>query len=350
MPFPQPVPNPDQNKPRQQPLPKVHVEVDEPARAKMPALSREFQRFDLLDALRKALPDLGKGIARAHYLLNVSSQYNESRYEDAKQKIKELTRNPDAVTSHEPLWHEYGIVTHTENVIDVALRKWPQLRDPRGDLRWAITELASRKIGELSQLQLLIFSLPLHDIGKFQPIIKSSNETGIGRIYHTGHEKRGGDIVAAARSDNPPEELQELSRIFKTFAITPGHLDYIEQCVRLHYEFGKVRDQAKKTATGYTVAYTQTPDFERACKAVAEGHPHANRHSDMSLEKGVLFLFDSAGKTNFLLQNEGDGATWAQHVQETGAEPKLLNAYRQYHVNIEVGLRYLAMLREQANA
>lgn len=65
----------------------------------------------------------------------------------------------------------------------------------------------------------------------------------------------------------------------------------------------------------------------------------------MSLEKGVLFLFDSAGKTDFQVQNHRNEAAWVRHVTEKRADPKLLDAYRQYHVNIEVGLRYLQMLR-----
>jgi hypothetical protein len=347
MPVPQPMPDPAGDK--RQPLPKIFEAKEPVLQGKVPQLALELKRYDILEALRECLPELGKSIARVHYYQNIDPQYNDPRYDDAKSKIRELAKNPDAATSHEPWWHEYGIVTHTEKVIDVALMKWPQLSDPQGDLRWAIGELSARKIDGLSQLELLIISLPLHDIGKFQPVIKPWKEGGIERIYHTGHEKRGGDIIADARRSDSPLELAALSAIFKTFAITPNQLDYIEQCVRLHYEFGKVRDGAKK-AGGYSIKYTESPEFTQTCATVAAQHKGANPHSDMSIEKGVLFLLDSAGKTDFHLQNECNEASWKHHIEYTGLDPKLINAYKQYHINIEVGLRYLHMLRERANA
>jgi len=345
MPFPQPAPDPEENK-LGQPLPIICEQVEEPQKAKLPALCLELERYDILDALLKALPELGKSIARAHYYVTVEEKYNDPSHEDAKTKIKQLIDNPDSVASHEPWWHEYGIVTHTKKVVDVAQNKWSLLPDLGEDLRWALSELASRKIGDLSQLELLIIRLPLHDPGKFQPIIKRWEEGGIDRVYHTGHERRGGDLVAAARSDNPPRELDALTTIFNSFAITPRQLDYIEQCVRLHFEFGKVRLAATNASTGYSLRYTQTREFENTCREVAKEHATVNHDSDMSLEKGVLFLFDSAGKTNFEVQNNGGPDKWEQHVREIGADPKLLGAFRQYHVNIAVGLRYLELLRK----
>jgi hypothetical protein len=346
MPFPERKFDPVQDK--RQPLPKI-FETEEPLRqGKVPLLALELKCYDILEALRECLPELGKSIARAHYYQNIEPQYNDPRFDDAKSKILELSRNPDAVTSHEPWWHEYGIVTHTEKVIEVALRKWPLLSDPKDDLAWAMHELSAKKIDGLSQLELLIISLPLHDIGKFQPVIKTWKEGDIERIYHTGHEKRGGDIIAAARQPNSPLELAELSGIFRSFAITTNQLDYIEQCVRLHYEFGKVRDGAKKTG-GYSINYTESAKFKQTCEAVAAEHKGVNRHSDMSIEKGVLFLLDSAGKTNFEVQNRGSLGEWENHVNNRQLDPKLINAFKQYNVNIEVGLRYLHMLREHAN-
>jgi hypothetical protein len=345
MPLPQRKPDADDNNLRQS-LPKIIEQVEDPVKAKLPALSREFQRYHILDALLKALPDLGKSIARAHYHLTVDQTYTKPSHAEAKEKIKQLITDPDAVASHEPWWHEYGIVTHTKKVVDVAQNKLPLLPDLGGNLHWALSELASRKIGDLSQLELLIISLPLHDLGKFQPIIKRWEEGGIDRAYHTGHERRGGDLVAAARSDNPPHELDALTTIFNSFAITPRQLDYIEQCVRLHFEFGKVRLAATNASTGYSLRYTQTREFENMCREVAKEHATVNHDSDMSLEKGVLFLFDSAGKTNFEVQNNGGPDEWAQHVREIGADPKLLGAFRQYHINIAVGLRYLELLRK----
>lgn len=314
---------------------------------RLPSLAVALDRYNILDALRQALPDLGRSIARAHYYLTIEPNYSESQHEQARRSIALLASNPDAVTSHEPRWHEFGIVTHTEKVIDVALTKCHRLDDSSGDLAWAIDDLQTRSIDGMSLFELLVISLALHDLGKFQPIIRTSKEDNINRIFHTGHEARGGDLIAAARSVQPPPELNTLTTIFESFAITPRQLDYIEQCVRLHFEFGKVRKHASKT--DYSVAYTQTPEFRKACIDIATEHKGLFRESDMSIEKGVLFLMDSAGKTNFTVQNEGNESAWANHVQEIGAHPKLLHAYKQYTVHIEVGLQYLAMLRHWHN-
>jgi hypothetical protein len=344
MPLPQSELNPERD--RRQSLPKNFEATEESSQGKLPKLALEFQRYYILDALLQALPELGKSIARAHYYQTIDSKYDGPQYDDAKNKIRDLAYNPDAVASHEPWWHEYGIVTHTNKVVDVALNKWPELPDPRGDLAWAMRELSTRKIDGLSQLELLIISIPLHDIGKFQPVIKTWGERGVERIYHTGHEQRGGDIIAAARKTDLPLELAALRTIFNSFAITPKQLDYIEQCVRLHFEFGKVREAAAKDAGGYSVEYTRSPQFRQTCNAVAAEHKAENRSSDMSIEKGVLFLLDSAGKTNFEVQNRGSPGEWENHVNNRQLDPKLLNAYRQYRVNVEVGLRYLQILRE----
>lgn len=143
------MPGPEENR-AGMPLPKVSETVEKPVTTPIPPLCLERQPFHIVDALRQALPELGRNIARAHYVLSVSQQYNAPHHEEAKERIRQLSENPDAVASHEPWWHEYGIVTHSENVVNVAQNNWPQLRDPCGDLAWAIGALASKEIDGLS--------------------------------------------------------------------------------------------------------------------------------------------------------------------------------------------------------
>jgi hypothetical protein len=338
MSCPQLVPNPRES--NTQLPPKIH-EDSPPAR--LPSLSVVRNPYHILDALRQALPDLGESIARAHYHHTIAPHYSEPHHEQAKGNIALLASDSDSVISHEPRWHEFGIVTHTEKVIDVALTKWHRIDNDSCDLAWAIDDLKSRTIDGMPLFELLVISLALHDIGKFQPLIKSGKADNTDRISHVGHEARGGDLIRAARSTQPPEELSALATIFESFAITDCQLDYIERCVRLHFEFGKVRHHASQT--DYSVAYTRTPAFKQVCLNIATEHKGLFRESDMSIEKGVLFLMDSAGKTNFTVQNEGNESAWANHVQEIGAHPKLLHAYKQYAVHLAVGLQYLAMLR-----
>jgi hypothetical protein len=317
---------------------------------------RERDPYYILDALVNALPDLGKGIARVHYY-QLLSQYEDPQYRDALNAVSELSKDANCLFSHDPVWHEFGIISHTNAVIDAAREKRALIDNKQGDLNWAVKELQSKQLDGLTLYDLLVISLALHDIGKFQPAVVFSESRDRYEAKHTDHEARGGDIIRAARCDRPSPELEALAGIFHSFAITTNHLDYIEQCVRMHEELGKLRSELWK-AKGYIPGCSQAADFGDRCEQIAAQRQEGYLFSDFSLEKGVLFLFDSAGKVNFqrlqsfLKDAESDplgaDARLEKDLLWYGANKDLVKAYKQYPINREVGLGYLGALRARS--
>ena len=125
------------------------------------------------------------------------------------------------------------------------------------------------------------------------------------------------------------------------FGLTDAQIEYIACCAELHYELGIVREMAKKSDLGYTLAFAHSTAF----------HEHAEqlmvRYPDFQLEVGVLFLADSLAKTDTRIESGSDeqigdqGPVITELLKKRNLNPKLINAVKQLPINRTVAETYL---------
>lgn len=266
------------------------------------------------------------------------------RYTDHEDPYRNaFAKEPNNPLMHESNWHQWGIISHTIRTGIAFEREVPQLLE-----HWFGQELAAsrfglteEKIGHLSKLDLLKMSVPLHDLGKFtERRYKGMKPDGRRPDFgFTGHEAASGQIVRA-RQD----------QFAQTFFLTKDQIEYLARCAELHYELGKVRARAQKSAAGYSLAFTNSPAFSEAARAIAASQPGFER------EMGIFFLADSLGKielrTALGARTDEELAGKLPLVQaelaQRDLEPALAKAALQLAVNVRAAERYLALIGQES--
>lgn len=151
------------------------------------------------------------------------------------------------------------------------------------------------------------------------------------------HEAASGRIIRS----------QEFSGMLKqNYGLTDAQIEYIARCAELHYELGIVRDEAKKSDFGYTLAFAKSDVFRDQAKQLMAQHP------GFQLEVGMLFVGDSLAKTDIRIggntdeQIELQDASIQDALKKRGLNPKLIKAVKQLPVNIAVAEAYFKVWAE----
>jgi hypothetical protein len=241
---------------------------------------------------------------------------------------KNFRQTPDAVAEHNPQWHQFGIIGHSQEVA----KAWADLV-PRYLADWQLSENVERILGQMiddrSKKDLLALSIPLHDLGKFQRTI-SPQRKGLG-FHHNGHEAKSAELI----QNNPA-----VKSLLEKQSMTQAQIDYIASCARLHYKLGGLRDYTKQK-TEYNLAFARSADCQQACQKIAEQNP------EFKTEIGLWFLADSLGKTDVRIEAENDEAIQAQTPEiknilaQRNLSPRLEAAVKQQPVSIELAKTYL---------
>lgn len=241
-----------------------------------------------------------------------------------------FVENPDDAEEHEVNWHQFGIITHTQKFIRFFQNEaWKYFKE------WSVDEKIDRKLAEMidgrTRTELLLISIVLHDIGKFGRGFKMKN--GRTDPDYKGHE---------AYSEVLVRENAEVNGLLKnTYGLTDAQIDYIARCAGLHYELGKIRNEAKKTAGGYTIAFSESEECKISCEKTAR------EFKEFREEIGILFLCDSLAKTDVRIDARNDAEIQSQTgriermVEELKLKKTLVAAIKQGPVNIAVARRYL---------
>lgn len=251
---------------------------------------------------------------------------------DDKPENAHFKENPDDPAEHETVWHQFGVITHTRKFCELYrtevqeyLNKW--------DLSQKDEQYLKEEIDGMSKDSLLQMSMPLHDLGKFARGLKDKD----GKLVpdYKGHEAKSEQII----QENPI-----VNGLLKQMGLTEAQIDYIARCAGLHYELGKLRDTAKQTDLGYTIAFAKSPQCFEACAEIVYQFP------EFQTEIGLLFLCDSLAKTDIRIDAEEDNEIESQsesverQVTEKGLNPKLIGAIKQRPVNIAIAKKYLESL------
>ncbi len=243
--------------------------------------------------------------------------------------------NPDDPVEHDAVWHQFGIITHTRKFAEFYRTEAQEYFQ-----KWGLSEtVASKLSGQIdgkTKEELLRTSIPLHDLGKFARGFKDKD----GKLEpdYKGHEAKSESIIR----ENP--EIRGLLQ--QTYGLTDGQVDYIARCAGLHYELGKMRDAAKKSELGFTIAFAQSEGCRQACQEIASGFP------EFQTEIGILFLCDNLAKTDVRIDAETDEEIESQSpqieqaLQSRGLNPKLIGGVKQRPVNIAIAKEYLGLVKE----
>jgi len=240
-----------------------------------------------------------------------------------------LFNNLDDPAEHDLKWHQYGIITHSA-LFGAAYRSEAAKYLAAWGFAAAVRTKLAQSVDGMSKAQLLHVVFPLHDLGKFARRMKQE-DGGLTRDYK-GHEAWGEQIIRAPGTVR--RFLQE------QLALTELQIDYVARCVGLHYELGKVRDAAKQSERGFSMAFSRSVACAETARNIAAACP------TFSEEIGLLFLCDNLAKTDVKIEaaSDDDIARQAEDISSAlksrGLPAALIAAIMQRPVSLAVARAY----------
>lgn len=289
-----------------------------------PEIGKKRETREIIASLWEKFPVIAKDLIQKSQ--DLSNERNKNFFE-----------NPDDFLEHEPNWHQWGIITHTK-----MFEKFYRKEIPRYLEQWGVSDKAKQKMSEqidgINKDQLLNIAIPFHDLGKFTERKLKREEDGSLSTSFKKHEAASGRIIRT------PEFAGMLKQ---EYGLTDAQIEYIARCAELHYELSILRDEAKKSDFGYTLAFAKSNVFRDQAKQLMSQHP------DFQLEVGTLFLADSLAKTDVRIEGDNDEQIDSQDalVKETltqrGLNSKLIKTVKQLPVNRAVAETYLKIWAEQ---
>ena len=236
----------------------------------------------------------------------------------AQRLVHDTWPDIDDPLAHEPKWHQWGILTHTQRVW-LAM----QLDVPTYCEQWQlpyIAELRREKIGSHSKWALLLVACIVHDLGKWV----GRQETAVHTYSFKGHESLSEQLI---------RHNSDVRAYLQQAGLQTKQLDYIATVAGLHYELGKVRRLGYQSGD-FDHTFLQSDLFHTQCRQISARHPSYVR------EIGLIYLADSLGKIDFhpTLHTLDD----VQNIiRRDNLSPNLLRAACQVSLNIAMCHAYL---------
>jgi len=238
--------------------------------------------------------------------------------------------NPDDPNEHVPIWHQFGIITHTKFVLKIHQTEASEYIDKWG-IRLKINSKLQEEVDGKPKSELILIGIILHDIGKFARNFKENDGKMV--FNFIGHEAMSEKLIK--------ENKFIYNLLNQTLEYTEAQINYIARCAGLHFELGKAREAAKKTKLKYTIAFSESKECLESCIEIATQFP------EYKLEIGILFLCDSLGKIDvrIIAESDEDIENLTPQIKQVLAQrnlnPSLLSAIKQLPVNIAIAKRYL---------
>ncbi len=238
--------------------------------------------------------------------------------------------NPNDPLQHAPAWHQYGIIEHSERFHESLKTSVLDYVEQWG-LSEAVQAVLSEEIDGVSKGSLLLVTGLLHDIGKFTGRKTIELPDGTSKTTFEDHEAESGRVIR----ENP------IKQYLATHGLSERQIEYIARTAELHFELGKMRRVAKATAAGFTIAFTETPEFEEAIQEII------HEHADFAVEIGLLFIADGMSKSEDFSTATNDEAIEAERSElenslaVKGLNRELIAQALQVPVNLRVAQRYL---------
>jgi len=271
----------------------------------------------VLNSLRSLLPAVATDLIKL----------NQDMSEPLNQAFAE---NPDNPLEHASKWHQYGILTHSEEFRRVITGREP------GEARaytqeWGVedevADILSERINGTPKEDLLQVSSLLHDMGKFPAReLRSKRGDGVLSRFYTDHEAHSGMIIR-----------HDLKEDLASLGLDDEQIEHVAACAELHFELGKVRREARD---GFTMQFARSEECKGAIQEIIEEHP------DYAAEIGLMFIADSLSKTEIMALPGTDEEIQLQRpdleakIASRGLHRKLIDQALTQPVNLEVAKRY----------
>ncbi len=250
---------------------------------------------------------------------------------------KDFFDNPDDPNEHKPNWHQWGIITHTEKVIEFYKKEVPRYLELCGVKEKVISHMAEKIDGKTKD-ELFEIAIMLHDLGKFiSRKAKKANDATAGFMFNK-HEKASGEIIRGTKFN---------SKLKEEYGLSDGQIEYIARCAELHYILGKIRKQEKDSSNGYTVDFANGAFFHQKAKEMID------KYKEYALEIGLFFLADSLGKTEIHIStsNNEDSKSQDDAIKQTlldrGLNLKLFKSVKEIPISVAVAENYLKIWANQ---
>ncbi len=255
--------------------------------------------------------------ATTRYLLNQLPQIASYLVDSDWQDI-------DDPREHDPDWHQWGVLEHTERVCRAMANEVPIFC-----LAWEvpfISDLKTETIQHRSKWELLLIACVVHDLGKWA-----------GRRVKAGgaHSFRDHEAVSEYLIRHDPYVRRMLLQV----KLRPVQLDYIARVAGIHYELGKLRRLARQQGH-FDLAFLKSDLFQNGCALIADQHP------DHLREIGLIFLADSLAKVAFRAGLEPSEEIETE-IAKQGLSKKLMRAVSQVPLNIALCRAYFKWLIDQ---
>jgi hypothetical protein len=278
----------------------------------------------ILETLRRTLLDAARGLVHQDPLFSKLSEEEQER---------ELCymADPDSSAGHSPRWHQYGILTHSEE-----FRKFIETEAPKLTREWGIVDVAdaaqSQEIDGVSKADLLQVVSLLHDMGKFTARKLELQEDSTTLARFDRHEEHSRDIIQG-----------DLKEMLLNLDLSEAQIEYIATCAEYHFELGKARKAAieEDGKNNYTIEFAKSDEFKSVAQDIIDAHP------DFALEIGLMFMADSFSKTEVAAKADTDEEIamqkekLEQEIKDKSLSPRLINQALQQPVNVEIGKQYL---------
>lgn len=268
-----------------------------------------------------------------------SEELLEDLPEIAKSIIKscpeniEFKNNPDSPREHERKYHQYGIITHTNELLDFYVSDCPKAFE-----KWGIKDKVDEKLGEIidgkNKAELLEIAMVFHDIGKFEREFKLNVSTGkIDFPDYKNHESKSEGLI---RSN---EMIQNILK--KKHGLTENQIDYIAKAAGLHYKLGNARNSVKENGGKYNLAFANSEECKTICEEIAKQYP------EYMEEIGIMFFCDNMAKTDFLTgadddkEIEGLMKDIKKDLNDYKVNERIMTGVKQTPINLAVAEKYM---------
>jgi hypothetical protein len=269
----------------------------------------------ILTVLRNMLPDIARRL--------IASKQDMS---DPRQQA--FKTDPDNPAEHSPLWHQYGILTHSKE-FQTIIKSGLSVLSAQWNISNEVKAALSEEIQGVSKADLLQIASLLHDLGKFTTRVFERQEDGTLLAKFVGHETDSGAIVRT-----------ELKDVLQKMGMHEQQIEYIARCTEHHFDLGKARQVAIDNG-GYTMTFARSETFKKVAQDMIKANP------ELALEVGLMFIADSLSKTRVMATADTDEGINAQRsaleqeIKQKGLDSRLINQALQQPVNVEIGRQYL---------
>lgn len=269
---------------------------------------RSLSIEERIDEINSNLEDIAKFI--------VSKEIEQEKDNLIRQYKQQFFMQLDFPEQHKPNWHQWGIITHSRNCLDMYNNEGIEYLKSWGKFNF-IEKCLSKKIDGLAKSELINLGILLHDMGKLKKQYKIELNMKV-KYSFNNHEACSQEII---RTDI-------YSLLHDYYGLTDMQIKYISACASYH---GLIRKLCKTFK--YSIEFTKTDEFKNYML-----HELASLE-EYKIEIGILFLADSYAKTNVAFENKRDEDIMKDLILQN-LNPKLINAVHQKAESIEIAKRY----------